>query len=142
MENLDNKLITNVANYLDASDIINTMYCSKKMANKLISDEIWRKKCEENDINLYDQDPYLLFMRLHQNNKCFSCFEKLDSDYVLLMCNCAWNKDMTSSRLRYLRYHEDCISDLKTFRNMLCYAQCEVCNYYKPALRFNGKIDL
>ena len=30
MENLDNKLITNVANYLDASDIINTMYCSKK----------------------------------------------------------------------------------------------------------------
>ena len=60
MENLDDKLITNIANYLDASDIINTMYCSKKMANKLISDEIWKKKCEENDINIYNQNPYIL----------------------------------------------------------------------------------
>tara|TARA_B100001758_G_C18193119_1_gene495684 strand:- start:323 stop:751 length:429 start_codon:yes stop_codon:yes gene_type:complete len=142
MENLDNKLITNVANYLDASDIINTMYCSKYMANKLISDEIWKKKCEENDIILHDRDPYLLFMRLHQNYKCFSCFGNLDSDYVLLMCNCAWNKDMTSSKLRYLRYHEDCIDNLKTFRNLICYAQCEICHNYKTALRFNGKIDL
>ena len=58
------------------------MYCSKKMANKLISDNIWI--CEENDINIYNQDPYILFMRLHQNDKCFSCFDELDH-YVLFV---------------------------------------------------------
>ena len=142
MELLNNKLITKVANYLNPEEIINTIYSSKKMANNLIQEELWNNKCEECDILVHNKDSYNLFMRLHQNHKCFSCFEKLDDNYVLLMCNCAWNKDMTSSKLRYLRYHEDCISELKVFRNMLCYAKCEICSYYKSALRFNGKLDI
>ena len=142
MELLNNKLITKVANYLNPEEIINTMYSSKKMANNLIENELWYNKCQECDIITHGQEPYNLFMKIHQSNKCFSCFERLEDNYVVLMCNCVWGKDMTSSRLRYLRYHEGCISELKTFRNMLCYAQCEVCHYFKPALRFTGKLEI